>query len=34
MFWALGIDPATEVYDTLHRPLPSAAGKPLTSFLS
>lgn len=30
MFWALGIDPATEVYDTLHRPLPIAAGKPIT----
>jgi hypothetical protein len=30
MFWALGIDPATEVHDTLHRPLPIAAGKPLT----
>jgi uncharacterized protein (DUF1501 family) len=31
MFWALGIDPATEVYDTLHRPLPIAAGKPITA---
>jgi Protein of unknown function (DUF1501) len=31
MFWALGIDPATEVYDTLHRPLPIAAGKPITT---
>ena len=30
MFWALGIDPATEVVDTLGRPLPIAAGKPLT----
>jgi len=30
MFWALGIDPATEVYDTLGRPLPIAAGKPVT----
>ncbi|HEV3121090.1 MAG TPA: DUF1501 domain-containing protein [Isosphaeraceae bacterium] len=31
MFWALGIDPATEVYDTLGRPLAIAAGKPLTT---
>ncbi len=30
MFWALGIDPATEVYDTLGRPLPIATGKPIT----
>ena len=30
MFWALGIDPATEVIDTLGRPLPIAAGRPLT----
>ena len=30
MFWALGIDPATEVSDTLGRPLPIAAGKPIT----
>jgi hypothetical protein len=30
MFWALGIDPATEVTDTLGRPLPIAAGKPIT----
>ncbi|MHB1560189.1 MAG: DUF1501 domain-containing protein [Isosphaeraceae bacterium] len=29
MFWALGIDPATEVVDTLGRPLPIAAGKPV-----
>ena len=27
MFWALGIDPATEVRDTLDRPLPIAAGQ-------
>ena len=27
MFWALGIDPATEVRDTLGRPLPIAAGQ-------
>jgi hypothetical protein len=30
MFWALGIDPETIVYDTLNRPLPIAAGKPIT----
>jgi Protein of unknown function (DUF1501) len=30
MFWALGIDPATEVTDTLGRPLPIAAGRPIT----
>ncbi len=30
MFWALGIDPATVVYDTLKRPLPIAAGMPIT----
>ena len=30
MFWALGIDPATEVLDTLGRPLPIASGQPLT----
>jgi hypothetical protein len=29
MFWALGIDPAIEVTDTLGRPLPIAAGKPI-----
>ncbi len=33
MFWALGIDPATEVQDTLGRPLPIAAGRPLTQIL-
>jgi hypothetical protein len=31
MFWALGIDPATEVHDTLRRPLPIAAGQPITA---
>jgi hypothetical protein len=31
LFWALGIDPATEVRDTLNRPLPIAAGKPVTA---
>lgn len=30
MYHALGIDPATEVIDTLGRPLPIAAGTPLT----
>ena len=30
MFWALGIDPATEVRDSLNRPLPIAAGQPIT----
>jgi Protein of unknown function (DUF1501) len=30
MFWALGIDPATEVVDTLGRPLVIAAGQPIT----
>lgn len=30
MFWALGIDPETEVYDTLNRPLKIATGQPLT----
>ncbi|WP_165227429.1 DUF1501 domain-containing protein [Aquisphaera insulae] len=30
MFWALGIDPATEFRDTLNRPLPVAAGNPVT----
>jgi uncharacterized protein (DUF1501 family) len=34
MFWALGIDPATEVYDTLRRPLPIAAGKPITQLFA
>jgi hypothetical protein len=34
MFWALGLDPATEVYDALHRPLPIASGKPITALFS
>lgn len=34
MFWALGIDPATEVLDPLGRPLPIAAGKPIESLFS
>jgi hypothetical protein len=31
LFWALGIDPGTLVEDTLKRPLPIAAGQPITS---
>jgi hypothetical protein len=34
LFWALGIDPATEFHDTLKRPLPIAAGKPITRIFS
>ncbi len=34
LFWALGIDPATEVFDTLGRPLPIAAGKPITGIFA
>ncbi len=34
MFWALGIDPATEVQDPLGRPLPIAAGRPLTGLFA
>jgi len=34
MFWALGIDPAAEVRDTLGRPLPIASGQPLTRLFS
>jgi hypothetical protein len=34
MFWALGIDPATEFRDTLNRPLPIAAGRPVTSIFA
>ena len=30
LYWALGIDPNTEVFDTLGRPLPIAAGTPIT----
>jgi Protein of unknown function (DUF1501) len=30
MYWALGIDPAAEVRDTLGRPLPIAAGAPVS----
>jgi hypothetical protein len=31
MFWALGLDSTTEFRDTLDRPLPIAAGRPITS---
>jgi hypothetical protein len=34
MFSALGLDPATEIHDTLNRPLPIAAGQPITSLFS
>jgi hypothetical protein len=34
MFWALGLDPSTEFYDTLRRPLPIAAGKPVTQIFT
>jgi hypothetical protein len=34
MFWALGISPETEVRDTLGRPLPIAAGRPITAIFS
>jgi hypothetical protein len=34
IFWALGIDPATEFYDTLKRPLRIATGEPITRIFS
>ena len=34
MFWALGIDPATEFHDTLNRPLRIATGNPVTGIFS
>jgi hypothetical protein len=34
LFWALGIDPSTEFHDALKRPLPIAAGKPITRIFS
>jgi hypothetical protein len=34
MFWALGIDPATQVRDPLGRPLPIAAGQPVTQIFA
>jgi hypothetical protein len=34
MFYLLGIDPGTEVYDALDRPLPIAAGRPVIDLLA
>lgn len=34
LFWALGIDPRTEFQDALDRPLPIAAGKPITELFA
>ena len=34
MFWALGIDPASEFYDTLKRPLRIATGDPITGIFA
>lgn len=34
LYWALGIDPATEVYDTQHRPLPITNGQPISALFS
>jgi uncharacterized protein (DUF1501 family) len=34
MFHLLGIDPATEVRDSLNRPLPISAGTPMTGLLA
>ena len=34
MYTLLGIDPATEVYDPLNRPLPIATGKPITGVMA
>jgi hypothetical protein len=34
MFRALGIDPTTGFHDALNRPLPIAAGKPITKIFS
>jgi hypothetical protein len=34
MYYLLGIDPHTEVFDALNRPLPIAAGNPITGILS
>jgi len=34
MFWALGIDPAREFYDTLKRPLKIATGEPVTGIFA
>jgi hypothetical protein len=34
MYYLLGIDPGTEVYDTLNRPLPIAAGMPVMPIIA
>ncbi len=34
LYWALGLDPHTEVRDTLDRPLPIAAGQPITGIFA
>lgn len=34
LYWSLGIDPESEVVDTLSRPLPITAGKPITKLFS
>jgi hypothetical protein len=34
LFWALGLDPDTEFYDTLKRPLKVATGSPITTIFS
>ncbi len=34
LYWALGIDPSSEVYDTLSRPLPISTGSPIKSLWS
>lgn len=34
MFWALGLDPETEFYDTLKRPLKIATGRPIEAIFS
>ena len=34
MYWALGIDPATEFRDTLDRPLPIASGNPVKAIFA
>ncbi|MBS0262929.1 MAG: DUF1501 domain-containing protein [Planctomycetes bacterium] len=34
MFALLGIDPATEIHDRLNRPLPIAAGRPVTGLMA
>jgi hypothetical protein len=34
MFYLLGIDPSTEVFDALHRPLPISPGKTIEGVLA